>query len=1051
MASLHRRHATRGLLRKLNQDHPATPKKKTVVESHKFQLNKTKTLRKKLKTTYTPNIRLVHTHGGTRVFFSTAAYELMKDAFWNLAHNRMEVTSKRDEKGLEFISTTRLKRCENKLPYTVNWYHTKCSLLVNGQGLKTFHEDLLEIGKSLLSGPDSCGSSIQAELASANHEIRQILMKMQDDLSEELDNSQNISHQGEENCINCKKPCEENQQAALCEYSNHWVHYNCDKLSRSDIRQIEQEEAAYICSTCVPTSKKRAISTIKDTKMLWDSVTHQGKLEQSVIFVAPILQEYLLHSEDERKRELINPATHETQVDTVTQEKIVQAPLVSDTMKANACPNPQSTAERMSLKDSAYKGHSVNQILKEIASVNHRLQMKSPGTQSAPGVKPKQKNTVHSSTADNTINQENNILAEGQTIAARILEEVQQPVDDWPACFKCGKICDSNSVECSICEALHHASCILSYTSGADIIAKCWQCQDGDNHTAPKQATNKDKEHSPVTHRTDSSKKRDNRMPEKKKNDIRMPKEAGESKDANSVMKELRQREAKCKRWEQDLKARENDLIEKSAEILYLQGVVVKLENRIVELEKSNKLLRLNVPSNQDALTDDLKEVPQRAHNDTNNSSRLHQVESKMQQLETLVQMTRLEDKMEKKYAALEQKIEKLTPSFQPPMQMVPIYEVPLYHQPHQGPPRGDSALHAPPFTRQEHSHKIPQKNGSSTMHAQHNDRDKPGTLQEINYRSQKGHTNQDLKQGREQPPGESVRNDQRKNRRPQSNWREQYWEPSPNWRREQHWHTRHNQEPNPYWRREQHWDTRHNQEPNPYWRREQHRDTRHNQEPSPYWRHEQHWDTRHNQESSPNRRHHKTGQTFTNSSTTPKQKPDDATPPQRKRMSPRNLEPYADGPDPKKKKNDSMIPKEIASPVRPSTSKEQSVRECSNAPEKKQDHSYQGSNAQKKNQDLSYHGSIPQKKKQDQSYQSGNAQKKKQEQSYHSAGPQKKMQDQSYQGKSNAHTFRNEYSSQRNGHQNSDQHFLVSGQAKPARWKHHQEWQNQDPQRHIR
>jgi hypothetical protein len=43
-----------------------------------------------------------------------------------------------------------------------------------------------------------------------------------------------------------------------------------------------------------------------------------------------------------------------------------------------------------------------------------------------------------------------------------------------------------------------------------------------------------------------------------------------------------------------DLKEREAELLGKLKEVTLLQGVIVKLEQKVGELEKSNKLLRLS-------------------------------------------------------------------------------------------------------------------------------------------------------------------------------------------------------------------------------------------------------------------------------------------------------------------------------------------------------------------------------------------------------------------------------------------------------------------------
>lgn len=94
-------------------------------------MNKKKAAKKKLATTLLPDIKVITTAGGLRIFFSAAAYELMKENFLEHVKDKMDITLQKDKRNLTIITTTRIAQTVDNLPYTINWYHTKCSLLVN--------------------------------------------------------------------------------------------------------------------------------------------------------------------------------------------------------------------------------------------------------------------------------------------------------------------------------------------------------------------------------------------------------------------------------------------------------------------------------------------------------------------------------------------------------------------------------------------------------------------------------------------------------------------------------------------------------------------------------------------------------------------------------------------------------------------------------------------------------------------------------------------------------------------------------------------------------
>ena len=50
-------------------------------------------------------------------------------------------------------------------------------------------------------------------------------------------------------CFKCKKKCR--TRSTVCSTCQHWIHYNCKRLSTKEIESLEQEELEdYTCRIC---------------------------------------------------------------------------------------------------------------------------------------------------------------------------------------------------------------------------------------------------------------------------------------------------------------------------------------------------------------------------------------------------------------------------------------------------------------------------------------------------------------------------------------------------------------------------------------------------------------------------------------------------------------------------------------------------------------------------------------------------------------------------------------------------------------------------------
>ena len=118
-------------------------------------------------------------------------------------------------------------------------------------------------------------------------------------------------------------------------------------------------------------------------------------------------------------------------------------------------------------------------------------------------------------------------------------------------------------------------------------------------------------------------------------------------------------------------------------DITHLQGIIVRLENKIVELEKSNSLLRLTsiAPStNQPSVSGLCESNPVHEY-------RISQLENRLQNFEMQTQLSRLEDRLEKRMVNIEDQVSKQAGLYNPhttrTLPSMPPVSPHLYQMPH--------------------------------------------------------------------------------------------------------------------------------------------------------------------------------------------------------------------------------------------------------------------------------------------------------------------------------------------------------------------------------
>ena len=82
-------------------------------------------------------------------------------------------------------------------------------------------------------------------------------------------------------CIKCKKNCK--SRGSFCSYGSHWVHYNCERLTKEEIMNIEKcKDEDYRCKICINTSPNKITLKIPAIKPL--SPEQKGDLiEEEII------------------------------------------------------------------------------------------------------------------------------------------------------------------------------------------------------------------------------------------------------------------------------------------------------------------------------------------------------------------------------------------------------------------------------------------------------------------------------------------------------------------------------------------------------------------------------------------------------------------------------------------------------------------------------------------------------------------------------------------------------------------------------------------------
>ncbi|CAG2216627.1 unnamed protein product [Mytilus edulis] len=212
---------------------------------------------KKLESTKVTEITYSKTGGGITGKFDAITFELFLYA--------CEIYYKNSQDILDFSKTAATDNVGNnvqitysitdtsKKSFTINAYITKCTLLINGKNSKRF--ELCDITKihSIMSDTKISGVKINIEKGNRKlaEQLEEAIATLQSGLG--LANTSNSQtgvvqniNQGER-CHKCNRNCR--TKAVLCIYG-HWVHYNCEKFSEDDVKNVKRKDFTYVCTVC---------------------------------------------------------------------------------------------------------------------------------------------------------------------------------------------------------------------------------------------------------------------------------------------------------------------------------------------------------------------------------------------------------------------------------------------------------------------------------------------------------------------------------------------------------------------------------------------------------------------------------------------------------------------------------------------------------------------------------------------------------------------------------------------------------------------------------
>ena len=203
-----------------------------------------------------------------------ATFELLKEAalefYSNYPCGKAEIKKTTDKKGKNVVQFVIQVQTHNNESYTLNLYTTTSKMLLNGRDTQVFVEhDLPEIHhivQNVKFGGQALNLKALNELFI--EQLNKLLAGSTAVHSEStITNMKQIKNSEKEEdiqCLKCNRPCR--KKASFCTNGEHWIHYNCEKLSPEEIQINENYlDGSYTCKMCRSESAPNEKATRKLT------------------------------------------------------------------------------------------------------------------------------------------------------------------------------------------------------------------------------------------------------------------------------------------------------------------------------------------------------------------------------------------------------------------------------------------------------------------------------------------------------------------------------------------------------------------------------------------------------------------------------------------------------------------------------------------------------------------------------------------------------------------------------------------------------------------
>ena len=161
-------------------------------ETRSYQLNRDKSLHKKLEATELSDLSVIQTRGGLKIQMNCGMYELFRVAARN--YYSSETMGKNTthtaviDRDQNHVETKYRVVTSKSAHYTMNMYHTKSAMLINGKGTTQFIESDMP---DILSSIEVSLADNNCSMADFNHQIRSAILKCSEQDTASSDRSVN--------------------------------------------------------------------------------------------------------------------------------------------------------------------------------------------------------------------------------------------------------------------------------------------------------------------------------------------------------------------------------------------------------------------------------------------------------------------------------------------------------------------------------------------------------------------------------------------------------------------------------------------------------------------------------------------------------------------------------------------------------------------------------------------------------------------------------------------------------------------------------------------